>query len=852
MWAYQYKHGDRPLDGYTILRAAGRGGFGEVYEAVSDSGREVALKAILGYEQIELRGIAHCMNLKSPHLVNVFDVRHNAAGRPFLIMEYVAGPSLRELIDAAPAGLGTQKAAFFLREIAKGLTYLHDRGIVHRDLKPGNIFFEHGYVKIGDYGLSKAIATSHHSGQTVTVGTVHYMAPEIGGGRYDRGVDVYALGALLYEMLTGTVPYVGSSPTEILLKHLSAEPDVTHVPEPFATVVKRAMCKDPDQRYRSAQEMVEAVFGAEHVRQSVSVFAPEELSVVAERAARLVTAGTAAPAGVGAGGDGAVFGAAAANGAAAAGLMGGPAESSSVSVTGGGGAAAGRPDFWQRLAGAVDRVVSYEDRDPPPAPAAPRPPVPPPAPAKPPAARHDDPIPKRQRRMLAAVVSAVIAIAAGVLASDRYWDGPAGPMLFVFLGIWGGVLGLLFASRSLRNLPSHVAVPSGRPRDARPQGVPARRQAAWGEQGSGPAAAPAAVGGVRRRARRVGRGRPVRRQRRRGVRRVDRRVRCADVVRHGRLGGGRPPGPGADRTAAAGGAARVRRRTGLWVHPAPGLGDGGRHLHDGPGAGAVAAGGRGHRPACWPSRQRPARGAHPALPGRGRGRRATDRSAGAAAARRGGLARLRRDAGLAVRERCGAGRAAAGADRVDRQHAGLDRRRDGPAVGHAGRPAAVLLPELRRGGLAGRELAAEMQLQEASHPGWSFRRPPGRDGRHPADRDGGAALLLIGRRRHGWAHNLRGLLAAAAMVLSVFVIGASVPRQRPTASPIPGPGLTPTVVIGAAPTPMTALNAALEPDSILPAAGLFLGGVVLLVWPATRGRSAGAEPAASAAGASPS
>ena len=154
MWAYQYKHGDRPLDGYTILRAAGRGGFGEVYEAVSDSGREVALKAILGYEQIELRGIAQCMNLKSPHLVSVFDVRHNDAGRPFLIMEFVAGPNLRELIDAAPAGLGVQKSAFFLREIAKGLTYLHDRGIVHRDLKPGNIFYENGYVKIGDYGLS--------------------------------------------------------------------------------------------------------------------------------------------------------------------------------------------------------------------------------------------------------------------------------------------------------------------------------------------------------------------------------------------------------------------------------------------------------------------------------------------------------------------------------------------------------------------------------------------------------------------------------------------------------------------------------------------------------------------------
>src|SRR5258708_480150 len=203
MRGFQYKHGDRPLEGYTIQRAAGRGGVGEVYYALSDAGREVALKVVQTYGQIEIRGISHCMNLKSPHLVTVFDVKYGQDGLPFVIMEFVSGPSLRGLIDAAPAGLGTQKSAFFLREIAKGLTYLHDCGIVHRDLKPANIFFENGYVKIGDYGLSKVISTSQHSGQTVTVGTVHYMAPEIGAGNYDRGIDIYALGARLFEMLTG-------------------------------------------------------------------------------------------------------------------------------------------------------------------------------------------------------------------------------------------------------------------------------------------------------------------------------------------------------------------------------------------------------------------------------------------------------------------------------------------------------------------------------------------------------------------------------------------------------------------------------------------------------------------------
>ena len=81
MWTYAYKHGDRPLEGYTIERAAGRGGFGEVYYAISDAGREVALKSITGFEQIELRGIGQCMNLKSPHLVSIFDIRQSATGR---------------------------------------------------------------------------------------------------------------------------------------------------------------------------------------------------------------------------------------------------------------------------------------------------------------------------------------------------------------------------------------------------------------------------------------------------------------------------------------------------------------------------------------------------------------------------------------------------------------------------------------------------------------------------------------------------------------------------------------------------------------------------------------------------
>lgn len=283
MRQFQYKYGDRPLDGYTIERGAGFGGFGEVYYAVSDSGRQVALKVVQNYEQIELRGIKQCMNLKSPHLVSIFDVKYNADRKPFVIMEFVSGPSLSELIKDSPGGLGTQKTAFFLREIAKGLSYLHECGIVHRDLKPSNIFYENGAVKIGDYGLSKAINACQNSAQTITVGTVHYMAPEIGAGRYDRSVDIYALGILLYEMVTGQVPFFGASPAEVLMKHLTATAELDDIEQPFQRVIKKALAKDPADRYQTVQGMVEDVFGSEQVRNSMSQFSPDSLSMIAER-----------------------------------------------------------------------------------------------------------------------------------------------------------------------------------------------------------------------------------------------------------------------------------------------------------------------------------------------------------------------------------------------------------------------------------------------------------------------------------------------------------------------------------------------------------------------------------------
>ncbi len=152
---YTFSSGARPLDGYTIKRAIGRGGFGEVYFATSDAGKEVALKLILRNLEVERRGVVQCMNLKCPNLLTVYDLKQNDAGESFVIMEYVAGPSLSTVLNRHPGGLPLEEVRTWLKGLVEGVAYLHDHGVVHRDLKPANLFMEEGIVKIGDYGLAK-------------------------------------------------------------------------------------------------------------------------------------------------------------------------------------------------------------------------------------------------------------------------------------------------------------------------------------------------------------------------------------------------------------------------------------------------------------------------------------------------------------------------------------------------------------------------------------------------------------------------------------------------------------------------------------------------------------------------
>ena len=256
---FTYPPGSTPLPPYTIRRGIGMGGFGEVYFALSDAGKEVALKRIQRNLEIELRGVSQCLNLKHPNLVALFDICRDSNDESWVVMEYVPGLNLRQILDESPEGLSLSEANRWIRGIGAGVHHLHSAGLVHRDLKPGNIFDDLGQVKVGDYGLSKFISTSHRAGHTESVGTFHYMAPEIGRGEYGREIDVYALGILLFELLTGQVPFDGESCHEIIVKHLTATPDVSGIAEPYRSTIARCLEKDPNKRFASVADMLSAL-----------------------------------------------------------------------------------------------------------------------------------------------------------------------------------------------------------------------------------------------------------------------------------------------------------------------------------------------------------------------------------------------------------------------------------------------------------------------------------------------------------------------------------------------------------------------------------------------------------------
>jgi eukaryotic-like serine/threonine-protein kinase len=258
---FTYRWGQRPLEGFTIKRGLGQGGFGEVYFAVSDGGKEVALKMLLrGRTDTELRGISNCLNLKHPHLVHLYDLRTDDRGDHWLAMEYVQGEPLSSLLNRNPKGLPADQAREWFLQVAEAVAYLHDHAVIHRDIKPGNVFVEDGILKLGDYGLSKVVSATQLN-QSVNVGTVYYMAPEVGKGACTKQVDIYALGVMFYEMLTGEVPFRGDSWAEVALRHQTDTPELANVPPDYLAILQKALHKKPELRYAEVSDMIRDVEG---------------------------------------------------------------------------------------------------------------------------------------------------------------------------------------------------------------------------------------------------------------------------------------------------------------------------------------------------------------------------------------------------------------------------------------------------------------------------------------------------------------------------------------------------------------------------------------------------------------
>ncbi len=270
---FTYSPNDTVLGRYTIRRGIGVGGFGEVYFAISQAGKEVALKRIQRNLAVELRGVSHCLNLKHPNLVSLHDICRDQEDQAWVVMEYVAGKNLREVLDdanpsgrictattsgaaALPSGLSIDEVRRWFSGMAAGTAHLHAAGLVHRDLKPGNLFDDNGIIKVGDYGLSKFISLTHRSGHTESIGTLHYMAPEIGRGQYGREIDIYACGIILYELLTGSLPLDGETPQEIIVRHLTDKPDLSKIPHDFQHVIAACLEKDPTARPSNIDAMM--------------------------------------------------------------------------------------------------------------------------------------------------------------------------------------------------------------------------------------------------------------------------------------------------------------------------------------------------------------------------------------------------------------------------------------------------------------------------------------------------------------------------------------------------------------------------------------------------------------------
>jgi eukaryotic-like serine/threonine-protein kinase len=259
---------DTLFDGrYRIQRKLGAGGMADVYLAEDQElGRRIAIKILNSrhgnddqFIERFRREAKNAAALNHPNIVSIYD-RGEAEDTYYIAMEYLDGRTLKELIvgrGAAPINVAIEYA----RQILSALRFAHRHGIVHRDIKPHNVLVDgEGRVKVTDFGIARA-GTSQMTETGSIVGTAQYLSPEQArGGEVDPRSDLYSLGVVLYELLTGKTPFDGETPVEIAMKHLSNTPKPPSklrpdVPPELDMVVMRALAKNPDDRYQSADEM---------------------------------------------------------------------------------------------------------------------------------------------------------------------------------------------------------------------------------------------------------------------------------------------------------------------------------------------------------------------------------------------------------------------------------------------------------------------------------------------------------------------------------------------------------------------------------------------------------------------
>jgi serine/threonine-protein kinase len=262
------------LGGYSIVRKLGQGGMGSVWMALDANRQRVALKVLpphLAQQRQFLtrffREAQSAIKLQHPNIVRGLAVGEEAR-QYFFAMEYVDGRSVSDMMKRSGA-VPPEQATQIMLQVAEGLAYAHEHGIIHRDIKPDNIMLTRdGVAKLADLGLARQVdAEMTALTRTGTaMGTPYYMAPEQGtdAKRADARSDIYALGATWYHMITGRVPFDGSTPLEIWQKHLKEPikaPSIIQegIPRPVSQTIERMMAKDPERRVQTAAELCQVI-----------------------------------------------------------------------------------------------------------------------------------------------------------------------------------------------------------------------------------------------------------------------------------------------------------------------------------------------------------------------------------------------------------------------------------------------------------------------------------------------------------------------------------------------------------------------------------------------------------------